>query len=236
MPRDNEPSDRPSASTEAHKIATQPAFPPVDFDEGPSGTILTAARDILLREYYSGLTMDRLALALGMSKKTLYVHFSSKDAMVAAIIAATGVSIRRQVTAILDGPGAFPEKLEALLRVVAEHVGVMSSDFLQDLNRFAPQLFDEIQAIKERNIPTVFGRVMRLGVEQGMIRADIDVTYLAEYWLQVAKGVHDTAMLARTGLTPREALEKALDLFFFGVFTPAARKKVGRQLPGASRS
>ncbi|SAK64095.1 Bacterial regulatory proteins, tetR family [Caballeronia arationis] len=236
MPRDNEPSDRPSASTEAHKIATQPAFPPVDFDEGPSGTILTAARDILLREYYSGLTMDRLALALGMSKKTLYVHFSSKDAMVAAIIAATGVSIRRQVTAILDGPGAFPEKLEALLRVVAEHVGVMSPDFLQDLNRFAPQLFDEIQAIKERNIPTVFGRVMRLGVEQGMIRADIDVTYLAEYWLQVAKGVHDTAMLARTGLTPREALEKALDLFFFGVFTPAARKKVGRQLPGASRS
>jgi hypothetical protein len=141
--------------------------------------------------------------------------------------------MRRQVTAILDGPGAFPEKLEALLRVVADHVGVMSPAFLQDLNRFAPQLFDEIQAIKERNIPTVFGRVMRLGVDQGMIRADIDVAYLAEYWLQVARGVHDTAMLARTGLTPRESLEKALDLFFLGVFTPAARKKVGRRLPGA---
>jgi AcrR family transcriptional regulator len=236
MPRENEPSDRSTASTGAHEIAAQSAFPPVDFDDGPSGTILAAAREILLREHYSGLTMDRLALALGMSKKTLYVHFSSKDAMVAAIIAATGVSIRRQVTAILDGPGGFPEKLEALLRVVADHVGVMSPDFLQDLNRYAPHLFDEIQAIKERNIPTVFGRVMRLGFEQGMIRADIDVTYLAEYWLQVAKGVHDTAMLARTGLTPRAALEKALDLFFRGVLTPAARKKVGPQLPGASRA
>lgn len=147
--------------------------------------------------------MDRLALALGMSKKTLYVHFPSKDAMVAAIIAATGVSIRRQVSAILDGPGRFPEKLERLLRTVADHVGVMSPDFLQDLNRFAPQLFDEIQAIKERNIPTVFGRVMQLGIEQGMIRADIDVTFLAEYWLQVARGVHDPALLARTHLAPR---------------------------------
>jgi AcrR family transcriptional regulator len=227
MPRNDEPTRRASETARSH------SFPPVDFDEGPSGSILAAAREILLREHYSGLTMDRLALALGMSKKTLYVHFPSKDTMVAAIIAATGVTMRRQVTAILDGPGAFPEKLEALLRVVADHVGVMSPAFLQDLNRFAPQLFDEIQAIKERNIPTVFGRVMRLGVDQGMIRADIDVAYLAEYWLQVARGVHDTAMLARRGLTPRESLEKALDLFFLGVFTPAARKKVGRRLPGA---
>ncbi|SAL86795.1 TetR family transcriptional regulator [Caballeronia choica] len=225
-----------SRPQEDSKIApSPPPFPTVDFDEGPSGTILAAAREILLREHYSGLTMDRLALALGMSKKTLYVHFPSKDAMVAAIIAATGVSIRRQVTAILDGPGRFPEKLGALLRVVADHVGVMSPDFLQDLNRFAPHLFGEIQAIKERNIPTVFGRVLSVGIEQGMIRADIDVTFLAEYWLQVARGVHDTGMLARTGLGPREALEKALDLFFLGVLTPLARRKFGQQSPGSMR-
>jgi len=222
-----------SCPCEETKIATSPtSFPPVDFDEGPAGTILAAAREILFRDHYSGLTMDRLALALGMSKKTLYVHFPSKDAMVAAIIAATGVSIRRQVSAILDGPGRFPEKLERLLRTVADHVGVMSPDFLRDLNRFAPQLFDEIQAIKERNIPTVFGRVMQLGIEQGMIRADIDVTFLAEYWLQVARGVHDPALLARTHLAPREALEKALDLFFGGVLSPAARKHLGQRLPG----
>jgi AcrR family transcriptional regulator len=226
----------PQKNSKDRKITTSPSpLPPVDFDEGPSGAILAAAREILLREHYSGLTMDRLALALGMSKKTLYVHFPSKDAMVSAIFAATGISIRRQVTDILDGSGRFPEKLERLLRVVANHVGAMSPAFLQDLDRFAPQLHGEIQAIKERNIPTVFSRVLSLGIEQGMIRGDIDVTFLAEYWLQVARGVHDPSMLARTGLTPREALEKALDLFFIGVFTPAARKKFGQHSPVAPR-
>jgi hypothetical protein len=77
--------------------------------------------------------------------------------------------------------------------------------------------------------------VLSVGIEQGMIRADIDVTFLAEYWLQVARGVHDTGMLARTGLGPREALEKALDLFFLGVLTPVARRKFGQQSPGSTR-
>ncbi|WP_165847931.1 TetR/AcrR family transcriptional regulator [Paraburkholderia lacunae] len=210
-------------------------MPPVDFADGPAGIILAAAREILLRERYSGLTMDRLALALGMSKKTLYVHFPSKDAMVAAIITATGATVRRQATEILDGPGRFPAKLEGLLRVVTDQVGAMSPGFLQDLHRFAPHLYDEIQIIKERNIPAVFTRLLNLGIEQQMIRADIDVKFAAEYWLQVARGVHEPALLTRTGLTPREALEKALDLFFAGVLTPSARKKVGQRLPGSSR-
>jgi AcrR family transcriptional regulator len=200
-------------------------LPPIDLDHGPAGRILATAREILLRERYSGLTMDGLAYALGMSKKTLYVHFPSKDAIVAAILLATGATIRRQVGEALDGEGGFIDKLERALGIVAAHFGALRPDVLQDLQRFAPHLHAEIDRLKERNIPLVFGRVLALGVEQGMVRADIDVTFLVEYWLQVIKGVHEPAVLARTGLTPRAAFEKALDLFFCGLLTPAGRAK-----------
>ncbi|CAG4911774.1 hypothetical protein R54767_03828 [Paraburkholderia gardini] len=67
----------------AQAAAGQPplALPHVDFDAGPSGRILAAAREILLRDGYSGLTMDGLTAAPGMSKKTLYVHFSSSTGL-----------------------------------------------------------------------------------------------------------------------------------------------------------
>jgi AcrR family transcriptional regulator len=192
-------------------------------DDGAAGRILAAAREILFRERYSGLTMDGLAFALGMSKKTLYIHFPSKDAIVAAIIAATGATIRRQVEAVLAGPDRFPGKLEGVLAIVAAQFGTMSPEFLSDLQRFAPHLNRAIDALKEHNIPFLFGRVLAVGAEQGMVRPDIDVTFLIEYWLQVIKGMHDPAVLARTGLAPRAAFEKALDLFFCGVLTPAGR-------------
>lgn len=169
--------------------------------------------------------MDALAFKLGMSKKTLYVHFPSKDALVAAIIATTGATIRREVGAVLAGPGGFSDKLEGVLGIIAVQFGALRPDFLQDLQRVAPHHFRAIDALKEHNIPLLFTRVLALGVEQGMVRPDIDVTFLIEYWLQVIKGVHDPAVLTRTGLTPRAAFEKALDLFFCGLLTPAGRAR-----------
>src|SRR6185369_13261824 len=95
--------------------------------------------------------------------------------------------------------------------------------FLQDLQRFAPHLSREIDALKEQNVPLLFTRVLRMGIEQGLVRADLDLNFLTEYWLQVVKGIHDPAVLARTGLTPRQAFEKALDLLFRGLLTPAVQ-------------
>ncbi len=65
--------------------------------------------------------------------------------------------------------------------------------------------------------------VLALGVEQGMVRTDIEVSFVIEYWLQIAKGMHDPAVMARTGLEPRAAFRKAMDLFFCGLLTPAGR-------------
>lgn len=201
------------------------APPPIDLDDSPAGRILAVARQMLLKNYYSGFTMDELAFALGMSKKTLYVHFPSKEAIVAAIITAAGVTIRRQVGEVMEAPSAFPDKLEAVLGIIGGQFGALGPGFLQDLQRHAPALSREIDALKERNIPLVIGRILEMGVAHGMVRADIDVRFVVEYWLQVIKGVHDPAVLARTGLTAREAFDKGIELFFCGLLTPEGRAR-----------
>ena len=45
-----------------------------------SARIVAAARRYFLAHGFRGVTMDDLAAELGMSKKTLYAHFSSKAA------------------------------------------------------------------------------------------------------------------------------------------------------------
>jgi AcrR family transcriptional regulator len=200
--------------------------PIIDLEDTTSGRILRTAHEMMLRDHYSGLTMDALAYALGMSKKTIYAHFESKDAIAAALIEAIGATIRRRIGEVIAASGTFPQKLAAALAIVGSYFASLSPGFMQDLQRFAPHLHGAIDKLKERNIPPLFGRILAFGREQGMVRDDVEVAFLIEFWLQTIKGVHEPASLARTGLTPKAAFDKALDLFLRGILTPKGRGQV----------
>lgn len=205
---------------------TDPALPHVDFDDTPAGRLLTTAREVLLREGYSALTMDALSSALGVSKKTLYVSFASKDDMVKAIFAATGATIRQRVAEILAQPGGFIDKLNQTLRLIGTHFGSLSPRFLADLQRYAPQLSEEIDAVMAKNIPQGLAPILKLGVKEGLVRNDEDVPFLIEYWLLVARGLHDPARLARLGSDAEEAFRRAIDLFLGGILTSSGRARL----------
>lgn len=54
------------------------------------GEILAVGTRILLERGYHGLTMDRIASAIGVAKGTVYQHYSSKEDLMAGIAAAVG--------------------------------------------------------------------------------------------------------------------------------------------------
>lgn len=194
---------------------------PFDADEGPAGRILRTARELLLARGFSGLTMDALAHDLGMSKKTLYAHFPSKDALVLAIIDVTGRTIRREVDSVLsDANRSFTQKLHGVLGVISRQFTVLRPDFVRDLQRFAPPCFQRLREMREHNMPLVFGKLFRIGIAEGTVRDDLDVGFLVEFWMQAMHGMQQPAVLARSGLTPQETFERGVDLLFLGLLTP----------------
>lgn len=201
-----------------------PDVVPFDVDDTPSGRILRTARELILAHKFSGVTMDALAHELGMSKKTLYAHFASKDALVESIIDATARTIRREVDVVLnDASCSFTQKLRAVLRVVGLQFSVVTPEFVRDLQRFAPACYQRLRDMRELNIPIVFGRLFRVGVAEGMVRGDLDVDFLVEFWLQAMHGLQQPTVMQCTGLTPRATFQKGLDLFFLGVLTAEGR-------------
>jgi AcrR family transcriptional regulator len=200
-----------------------------DVDDGPAGRILRSAREMLATHHYSGLTMDALAHELGMSKKTLYAHYASKEAIVAAIIDVTGRTILREAQAILaDTARSFTQKLRGVLGVVGAQLGLLTPALLRDIQRFAPELHRKIDDLREHNIPIVFSRMLRQGVDEGMLRPDLDVPFAVEFWLQAMNGLLQPQVLARTDLTSRATLDRAVDVFFLGLLTTDGRRDYRR--------
>lgn len=187
--------------------------------------ILDAARAHLFAYGFSALTMDDLANELGMSKKTLYVHFPGKDAIAEAVLDDIGRSIRTQLETVLSHPAlTFTQKLCGVIDVVGSVLGKVSPSIFRDLQRYAPHLYQKIEEIRQKNVPYVIGRLIRTGLAEGKVRPEIDPAFAAEFWLQAIRGLVQPAILDRTQLTPRQTLEKAIHLFFNGLLTPTGRK------------
>jgi AcrR family transcriptional regulator len=167
-----------------------------------------------------------------MSKKTLYLYFPGKDAIVGTIIEEIGRSIRQELESVIAQPKLlFAQKLRAIVDIVAPRLALMSPAMLRDLQRYAPKLFQLIDELRQKNIPSVFSRVFRAGLSEGALRPEVDPAFAAQFWLQAIRGLTHPDVLAVTHLSPKQTLEKALELFTGGLLTPAGRKEYEKLFP-----
>lgn len=168
--------------------------------------------------------MDDLAHELGMSKKTLYVHFPSKEAIVDKIIDCMVAALRAGLEKITTDPALpFVAKLAGMIDTIGTALAPASPAMLRDLERFAPTIYRKIEAIRAENIPLYFGRLIRDGIASGKVRPDLDADFATQFWLHAVRGLIQPASLDRLHLTPKQTLEKAIGLFFGGLLTPAGR-------------
>jgi AcrR family transcriptional regulator len=194
--------------------------------------IVRQARAHFFAHGYSQCTMDELAVELGMSKKTLYVHFESKEALMAAVIDDLGLEIRASADALLANRQLnFAEKLRGFAEGMVERLTTISPRLLRDLQRFAPHLFRRISEMREKNVPYVFGRFIEEGQLAGMVRTDVRLDFAIAFFLSAMNGLVEPATMERLGLAPRDIAPRAIELFFGGLLTPAGRLEHEKLFP-----
>ena len=194
--------------------------------------IVRQARAHFFSHGYSQCTMDELAAELGMSKKTLYVHFASKEALVRAVIEDLGREVRASADALIANRQLnFAEKLRGFAEGMAERMTRMNPRLLRDLQRFAPEVYQLVAKMREENIPYVCGRLIEEGQLAGYVRHDLRTDFAVTFFLQAMHGLLTPATMDRLGLTPREILPRAIELFFAGLLTPAGRQEHEKLFP-----
>ena len=197
----------------------------------PPARIIAAARRHLFTYGYSALTMDDLAAELGMSKKTLYVHFPSKDALIEAVLDQFLTEVRTSADALFnDASLSFPVKLHRFSEAMVRRFARINPHVLRDLQRSAPHIYRHIEELRHHNIPYVFGQIVRQGQAAGMVRPDVDPAFAIEFWRPAVQSLMHPDSLERLGLSLDQMFTKAINLFFGGLLTPAGRKDYEKHL------
>ncbi len=191
----------------------------------PRVRILQLARTHFIAHGYASCTMDDLARELGMSKKTLYLHYRSKEAIMEGVIDGIFAEARAMATALFaDRSLSFTEKLHRFTEGMTKRFTTISPQLLRDLQRFAPKLYQHIEDMRHTHIPVIFGQLLQQGQAAGMVRAEIDPAFAIAFWRPAIQSLMHPDALERLQLRPDQVFNQAITLFFGGLLTPAGRK------------
>ena len=186
--------------------------------------IVAGARRHFLAQGFRNVTMDDLAAELGMSKKTLYAHFTSKTELVRAVMIGKLDQAEADLEAITSRTDAgFAESLHDLLACMQKIGDEIKPPFIRDVRRDTPELFSIVEERRSMMIHTHFDRLLKAGRKAGMIRKDVPVRLIVEILVGATQAIVNPQKLMELGLTPKAAYSTVISVVLSGVLTATGR-------------
>ena len=173
---------------------------------------------------FSKVTLDEMASELGMSKKTLYKHFDSKEALLRSCMESRLKNVTIAIDQIVNSARPFAEKLADLLVVIGRQVSKLNRTAQLDMQKFSPVLWKEIEAFRREQIYTKIGRMISQAREEHIFRAEVNGQILLLMFLNCVQGIVNPEVLSQNSFSAEEALRTIFRIIFEGVLTDEARK------------
>ncbi len=187
--------------------------------------IVDAARAHFFSHGFRRVTMNDLAAELGISKKTLYVHFPDKMAVLEAVLADKFAGVQAKLEQVTrEHAHDFPAALHELLANTQRELDEIKPPFVRDMRQKAPHVFKTVERRRSELIGHFFGKLFVEGQRAGMVRKDIPARIMIEILLGTVQTIVNPAKVEELGLTPRSAFSAVLDVILEGVLTRKGEK------------
>jgi AcrR family transcriptional regulator len=188
--------------------------------------ILTRSEEMFLKFGYSKVTMDEIASNLGMSKKTLYKFFPSKEELVREIIYKMRCGIKDYIDDLLANEEMdFVEKLKRLMNLIGKQSSKLQGPLLEDLHKNIPEVWQQINEFRKENVRQKFTQLINMGVEKGIFRKDIDQRLIVLIYSSAIQGLINPEILSQMPFSVEQVFESVIKVIFSGIFTEEGRIK-----------
>jgi AcrR family transcriptional regulator len=186
---------------------------------GKRRAILGAAREVFLRHGYAGASMDEVAARAGVSKVTVYKHFSDKERLFGAVVTGAIEEAEEGTRRLVDALAESANLQHDLRAFARRHVADVTQPHLIQLRRMIiaeATRFPELarawhRAGPERAHATLAGLIERLA-RRGLLRvADPLLAAQTLNYLILSVPLNEAMFSARDTSYPRRRLQRYAD-------------------------
>ena len=185
---------------------------------------------VLMKSGLKATTMDSLAAALKMSKRTLYEIFDSKEAM----FKEAGLYFHKKFEDALKK--IFQESsnvMEAILKCFLFNRNLMSNlniDFIREMNEFAEKNLTSKNDQKQQAILSMYNLLLR-GVEEGYFRKDVNLMVQCRMLSLQMESLKRMEELFPPDITLLEVYDNISLSFLRGLCSPQGLEELDKTLP-----
>lgn len=176
----------------------------------PENTILDKAVEMFMRYGLRSVTMDDLAQALSVSKKTIYNHVQNKQQLVERTVQHVFSQLESDIQETLKGNGNAIQKAFDVDNRACQLIENHDPSFKFQLKKYYP----EIEAwLEERRRKLVMQRMrenLRQGQKESLFRSDIDVDILVRHYYGMIRLMTDQGEDFFEGMHPRRVMRELL--------------------------
>lgn len=188
--------------------------------------ILVKSHEQFNRFGIRSVSMDDIATALGMSKKTLYQHFADKEELVCACFSQVMETNRHQCLEYQKKAENPIHELFLAFDMTQEMFAKMNPVVLYEMEKYHPTAYNRFREFKHGFLYKVISDNLERGIREELYRPDVDVDVITRLRIESVMLPFDATVFPnnRTHLIHIE--QQLFELFLYGLATSKGQKLI----------
>ena len=189
--------------------------------------ILIKTDDMFINFGFTKVTMDEIASECGISKKTLYKHFESKEHLIKELIKEKKCETGNIIDQIIsDDSIEFMDKLKRLMHVLKEKSKDMRGPMIRDMMKSYPEILNEIKQFRQERALSQVEKLIAEGIEKGIFRKDVNKSIVTLVYITAIHEIMVPEVLSNLPVSPEQVFIDIIKIVFEGIFSEEGRLNI----------
>ena len=186
--------------------------------------IIHKSVELFLNLGFKSVTMDDIASEMGISKKTIYVHFPNKTKLVETVTFTLFETICNGIDCICESSINPIEELYAIKMFVMQHLNNEKTSPQYQLKKYYPQIFEALRLKQFEKMNKSVGDSLQRGIDTKVFRANIDVEFISRMYFNGMTGIKDHSIFPQERFNMEYLMESYLEYHLRAIVTENGMK------------
>ncbi|MFH2143478.1 MAG: TetR/AcrR family transcriptional regulator [Bacteroidota bacterium] len=193
-------------------------------------SIISRVFDLFQKYGIKSVTMDDIAKELGISKKTLYQHFTDKKDLVSKI-ADYKIEFSIEHNKLLaETKMNAVEELVFVYRFLNKMLKDHNPSMMYDLKKYYPDVFEKMQKVRRDMIYQGMMHNLEKGQKEGFFRSDFNCEIIAKLHVFRIENIVDTDLFTKSDFESSDVFREMFLYHLHGIATEKGKKYLKEKL------